>query len=98
MRILLAANASYVPPRGGATRSNIVWLDLAAAAGHQCRIVAAELAHDREGRLDQIRDEEIEVVPAETEKRDGVEVVRRGSVAVFSAADPGRRARFGSPG
>jgi len=94
MRILLAANASYVPPRGGATRSNIVWLDLAAAAGHQCRIVAAELAYDRAGRLDQIRDEEIEVVPAETEKQDGVEVVRRGSILVFSAADPGRRTRL----
>ena len=41
MRILLAANASYVPPRGGATRSNLVWLDHLAAAGHECRIVAA---------------------------------------------------------
>jgi hypothetical protein len=27
MRILLTANASYAPPRGGATRSNLVWLD-----------------------------------------------------------------------
>lgn len=94
MRILLAANASYVPPRGGATRSNIIWLDLIAAAGHHCRIVAAELAYDRAGRLDQIRDEEIEVIPAEAEKQDGVEVVRRGAVLVFSAADPGRRARL----
>ncbi len=33
MRILLAANASYVPPRGGATRSNIVWLELLSEAG-----------------------------------------------------------------
>jgi glycosyltransferase involved in cell wall biosynthesis len=41
MRILLAANASYRPPRGGATRSNLVWLDHLARAGHQCRIVAA---------------------------------------------------------
>jgi glycosyltransferase involved in cell wall biosynthesis len=40
MRILLAANASYAPPRGGATRSNLVWLDHLARAGHQCRIVA----------------------------------------------------------
>jgi glycosyltransferase involved in cell wall biosynthesis len=39
MRILLAANASYVPPRGGATRSNLIWLDCMAAAGHRCRIV-----------------------------------------------------------
>ena len=39
MRILLTANASYVPPRGGATRSNLIWLDQMARAGHLCRIV-----------------------------------------------------------
>src|SRR6266567_1931864 len=39
MRILLTANASYVPPRGGATRSNLTWLDQMAGAGHGCRIV-----------------------------------------------------------
>jgi glycosyltransferase involved in cell wall biosynthesis len=39
MRILLTANASYVPPRGGATRSNLIWLDHLARSGHQCRIV-----------------------------------------------------------
>ena len=43
MRILLTANASYVPPRGGATRSNLVWLECMAARGHACRIVAAAL-------------------------------------------------------
>jgi glycosyltransferase involved in cell wall biosynthesis len=51
MRILLTANASYAPPRGGATRSNLVWLDHLARSGHQCRIVCgaagegAELRH-----------------------------------------------------
>jgi surfactin synthase thioesterase subunit/glycosyltransferase involved in cell wall biosynthesis len=39
LRILLTANASYAPPRGGATRSNLVWLDQMARAGHECRIV-----------------------------------------------------------
>jgi len=34
MRILLTSNASYVPPRGGATRSNLLWLEHMAAAGH----------------------------------------------------------------
>src|ERR1700678_2345869 len=38
-RILLAANASYAPPRGGATRSNLLWLRHLASAGHRCRIV-----------------------------------------------------------
>lgn len=39
MRILFTANASYAPPRGGATRSNLVWLHGLARAGHVCRIV-----------------------------------------------------------
>ncbi len=39
MRILLTANASYAPPRGGATRSNLIWLDHLARHGHECRIV-----------------------------------------------------------
>ena len=39
MRILLAANASYAPPRGGATRSNLIWLDHLARHGHECRVV-----------------------------------------------------------
>jgi glycosyltransferase involved in cell wall biosynthesis len=39
MRILLTATASYAPPRGGATRSNLVWLGHLAAAGHACRVV-----------------------------------------------------------
>src|SRR5581483_10763127 len=42
MRILLAATASYAPPRGGATRSNLIWLDHLARAGHECRIIAGE--------------------------------------------------------
>src|ERR1044071_2811893 len=39
MRVLLTANASYAPPRGGATRSNLVWLDRLARGGHACRVV-----------------------------------------------------------
>jgi len=52
MRVLLTANASYAPPRGGATRSNLIWLDHLARSGHECRIVCgasgpgAELRHD----------------------------------------------------
>jgi glycosyltransferase involved in cell wall biosynthesis len=42
MRILLTANASYAPPRGGATRSNLLWLDYMAVRGHACRVVAGE--------------------------------------------------------
>ena len=41
MRVLLASNASYFPPRGGSTRSNLVWLRHLAGAGHACRVVCA---------------------------------------------------------
>ncbi|HSW49433.1 MAG TPA: hypothetical protein VLH09_04625, partial [Bryobacteraceae bacterium] len=93
MRVLLAANASYVPPRGGATRSNLVWLDLLSAAGHECRIVAADLTQDHAGKLAQIREEEIGVA-AERHPLAGVEVVRRGSILVFSAGEPHLRSRL----
>jgi len=39
MRILLAANASYDPPKGGSTRSNLIWLRHLASQGHICRVV-----------------------------------------------------------
>ncbi|MFB3778466.1 MAG: glycosyltransferase family 4 protein [Bryobacteraceae bacterium] len=93
MRVLLAANASYVPPRGGATRSNLAWLDLLSAAGHECRIVAADLTQDRPGKLAQIREEEIGVA-AERHPLAGVEAVRRGAILVFSAAEPHLRSRL----
>src|SRR5205809_113550 len=46
MRILLTSNASHDPPRGGSTRSNLVWLERLAAAGHACRVVCASAAGD----------------------------------------------------
>src|SRR6478609_7558933 len=39
MRVLLTANASYAPARGGSTRSNLVWLAHLARRGHSCRVV-----------------------------------------------------------
>ena len=58
MRILLTANASYVPPRGGATRSNLLWLEHLASRGHECRVVAAALPDTQEKR-DQVHSEQI---------------------------------------
>jgi len=92
MRILLAANASYVPPRGGATRSNLVWLDRLAAAGHECRVVAAALTRETAGKLEQMREEEIRVTALEGGAPAGVELLRRGDILVYSVADPSRRA------
>jgi len=51
MRILLTATASYVPPRGGATRSNLIWLDQMACAGHACRIVCGASGEGAELRF-----------------------------------------------
>src|SRR5438309_9642611 len=55
MRVLLASSASYAPPRGGSTHSNLAWLRDLAARGHECQVVAgadprqasAAVAHDR---------------------------------------------------
>ena len=91
MRVLLAANASYVPPRGGATRANLVWLDQLAQAGHTCRIVAATLAPEA-GAREQIEQERID---GESERaRPGVEIARRGSIQVWSVDHPVQRARL----
>ncbi len=48
MRILLTSNASYAPPRGGSTRSNLVWLRLLTEHGHTCRVLSAALEEDNE--------------------------------------------------
>ena len=89
MRILLTANASYVPPRGGATRSNLLWLENMAASGHDCRIVAAELA-DRAGRREQIANEDVDW--ATREHRDGVEVLERAGLRVYAVAERSQQA------
>src|ERR1700694_823420 len=48
MRLLLVSNASYDPPRGGSTRSNLAWLRLLGANGHQCRALSASLTGNRQ--------------------------------------------------
>ncbi len=91
MRILLTANASYVPPRGGATRSNLVWLDNLAAAGHTCRVVCGTLAGDAAGRLEQLRSEGIE---PPSDLGNGCELARRGQIEIYSAAEPSRQSQL----
>lgn len=53
MRILLAANASYDPPKGGSTRSNLIWLADLATNGHACCVVSDGDA-DRAANVDGI--------------------------------------------
>jgi glycosyltransferase involved in cell wall biosynthesis len=94
MRILLAANASYVPPRGGATRSNLAWLEKLAEAGHECRIVAAALARDGAGRREQMRAEDLDSITTVVRAAGGVEVIHRGPIQVYASAEPGRRSHL----
>ncbi|MBV8820308.1 MAG: glycosyltransferase family 4 protein, partial [Acidobacteriaceae bacterium] len=55
MRILLASNASYAPPRGGSTRSNLVWLRSLTQHGHVCRVLSASDGADFETVVDAIQ-------------------------------------------
>ncbi len=87
MRVLLTANASYVPPRGGATRSNLVWLEILAAAGNECRVIAPALAASVTGT--QARDEEIEREWRRT-PGEGVERFERRGVTVCAVAERAR--------
>lgn len=92
MRVLLTANASYVPPRGGATRSNLVWLEMLARRGHACRVVAASLARDPQGKLEQLRQEEIP--PDSLHVQEGVEIAEYRGVRIYAAAEPAVRRRL----
>lgn len=51
MRILLASSASYHPPKGGSTRSNLVWLRALAAAGHECHVVCGAVSESESGAV-----------------------------------------------
>jgi glycosyltransferase involved in cell wall biosynthesis len=88
MRILLAANASYVPPRGGATRSNLRWLEELAETGHTCRVVAPAAAPSDAGN--QIRDEEIEQAWSRSQAEAGIERFERRGVTVCAVAERAR--------
>src|SRR5262245_8237503 len=72
MRILLTATASYSPPRGGATRSNLVWLDYMAKSGHECRIVCGPSGEGAEFKYHP----SIAILPEEDPAR-RVQVLRR---------------------
>lgn len=85
MRILLTANASYVPPRGGATRSNLLWLEHLAAAGHACRVVASALAESAEKR-GQLQDEQMDRQWS-ARTAGGVEIFERGGITIYAVAE-----------
>ena len=63
MKILLTSNASYAPPRGGSTRSNLMWLRHLAASGQSCRVVCAALGADAESIHEGIRIRSVKDLP-----------------------------------
>jgi glycosyltransferase involved in cell wall biosynthesis len=54
MKILLASGASYAPPKGGSTRSNLAWLRVLVAKGHECRVVCMAACESGETVVDGI--------------------------------------------
>lgn len=54
MRILLASNASYEPPRGGSTRSNLAWLRHLLSVGHDVRVVCAAPAEQKGPNIERL--------------------------------------------
>ena len=66
MRVLLAANASYDPPKGGSTRSNLMWLRHLASRGHVCSVVCGA-AHTGRTTLDGIEILSVVDLPRHTE-------------------------------
>ena len=63
MKILLTSNASYAPPRGGSTRSNLMWLRHLAANGHTCRVLSAALHADAESTHEGIQIRSVKDLP-----------------------------------
>jgi glycosyltransferase involved in cell wall biosynthesis len=94
MRILLASSASYVPPRGGSTRSNLVWLETLMGAGHQCRVVcgmaAQSTTRQRELVARETEEQRIGLRILESESGHGLMAVDREGLRVDSAEDPAR--------
>lgn len=75
MKILLTSTASHLPPRGGATRSNLAWLRTLVQAGHACRVVGGAIPEGQRGRSEQLEQEGA--------GPDGIEI--------FSVLEPSRR-------
>lgn len=49
-KVLLASTASYAPPRGGSTRSNLAWLRALVRQGWECRVVCTAATDARAAR------------------------------------------------
>ncbi|MDQ6678324.1 MAG: glycosyltransferase family 4 protein [Acidobacteriota bacterium] len=74
MRILLTSNASYDPPRGGSTRSNMTWLRRLVSEAHMCEVVSAAWGEEGVSDVDGIRIRSVRNLPRRTlALRDAIE-------------------------
>jgi glycosyltransferase involved in cell wall biosynthesis len=93
MRILLASTASHVPPRGGSTRSNLIWLEHLAQSGHTCSVVCGTPESSTEAERERLHRElaALGIEGSAFERSELHEVEHRG-IRVFAAAKGSGRA------
>jgi glycosyltransferase involved in cell wall biosynthesis len=91
LRILLTSNAPYLPPRGGSTRSNLVFLSVLAEQGHQCLVVAGMPETDtpeQQARLrTELQDQQLDGSIAGKLVHDPVVKARLGEIEIVAVRD-----------
>lgn len=87
MKVLLSSTASHIPPRGGATRSNLAWLRELARRGHLCRVVGGAIPEGQRGKREQVEQEGLSYIA----ERDGVERAALDGIEIYSVLEPARR-------
>lgn len=98
MRILLTSNASYLPPRGGSTRSNLEYLRALTQHGHECRVIsgAAESSTpEQQARLrEELQEQQFNSSFAEKLSRDQVVTGNLDRIEVVAVRDLLRNAHM----
>src|SRR5579885_765198 len=91
MRVLLTSAASFVPPRGGSTRSNRAWLESLAWRGHTCRVVCGSAPADNEEQTEKLRAEAAGQGFAIDPGAPDAEMILPSGIHIFSHRDLARR-------
>ena len=91
MRILLTSTASFVPPRGGSTRSNRAWLEVLCSRGHLCRVVCGAAPADTREQFEALAAEAASQGLLVTPERDRQDIVDASGIQVSIHRRLGRR-------
>ncbi len=75
LRILLTSNASYLPPRGGSTRSNLAYIRVLVEQRHQVRVISAAPETATEAQRKAVARELEEQQLDASVLQDGIEIV-----------------------